>query len=118
MDEGISIEVVTPGACLRLSGRLSAATVADVRQALRDAMDAGVGDLVLGLADVELVDATGLGVLVATHRLALRAGRQLVLRDIPARMERLLAVTKLHRVLRVDSSEQIDLTPLRTLAAG
>jgi anti-anti-sigma factor len=93
------VDVIVPGALLRVTGRLSAATVSDVRVALRMAVDEGVDDLRVSLAGVELVDATGLGVLVATHRRAMRLGRRLVLQDVPPRIERLLAVTRLHRVL-------------------
>lgn len=101
MDGDITIEVVTPGAWITLSGRLSAATVADVRLALRLAVDGGIDDLVVGLAGVEVVDATGLGVLVATHRRALRAGRRLVLCDVPPRLDRLFGLTRLHRILNL-----------------
>ncbi len=98
----MSITIVDPGCSLRLSGRLCAATVAEVRLALGDAVDAGVGDLFVDLAGVEMGDATGLGVLVGTHRRALREDRRLVLRDVPERIERLLTVTRLHRVLSVE----------------
>ena len=98
----MEIQVVRPGMLVALSGRLSAATVADVRQALTDAISAGVGDLVVDLARTELVDATGLGLLVGTHRRADRAGRRLVLRSVPERIDRLLTATKLHRVLAID----------------
>ena len=43
---------------------------------------------------------TGLGVLVGAHRRAQRAGRTLVLRDVPDPVGRLLFVTRLDRVLR------------------
>jgi anti-sigma B factor antagonist len=101
------ITIVDPGNSVMLSGRLCAATVAEVRLALGDAMDAGVGDLVVDLGGVEMGDATGLGVLVGTHRRALREDRRLVLRDVPARIERLLAVTRLHRVLVVEAPANV-----------
>jgi anti-sigma B factor antagonist len=97
--DGLRIDPVVPGARVELTGRLSATTVADVRIALREAVAAGVEDLEVGLAGVELIDATGLGVLVATHRRADRAGRRLVLCDVPDRVARLLGVTRLNRVL-------------------
>jgi anti-sigma B factor antagonist len=103
----MSITIVDPGISLRLSGRLCAATVAEVRLALGDAVDTGVGDLIVDLAGVEMGDATGLGVLVGTHRRALREDRRLVLRDVPERIERLLTVTRLHRVLSVDHSVNV-----------
>lgn len=98
----MEITVLRPGALLALSGRLGATTVADVRNALADAIEQGAGDLVVDLHGVELVDATGLGVLVGAHRRADRAGRRLVLRTIPDRVDRLLVATKLHRVLCID----------------
>ena len=98
----MDIRVLHPGCHLAVTGRLGAASVADVRLALADAIDNGVGDLVVDLEGVELVDATGLGVLVGAHRRADRVGRRLVLQSVPARMERLLLATRLHRVLIVD----------------
>ncbi|MBV9292314.1 MAG: STAS domain-containing protein [Frankiales bacterium] len=91
-----------PGAALILSGRLGASTVADVRIALGEAIDNGVDDLLVDLRDVELVDATGLGVLVGAHRRADRLGRRLVLQHVPPRIDRLLHATRLHRVLVVE----------------
>jgi anti-anti-sigma factor len=51
---------------------------------------------------VEVVDSVGLGLLVTTHRNCARAGRRLVLVDPQPRLLRLLAVTRLHRVLHLD----------------
>jgi anti-sigma B factor antagonist len=96
------ISIETPGTLLCLTGRLSALTVADVRAALVEAIACGTGDLVVDIAGVQLVDASGLGVLVGAHRLALRNERRLVLRGVPARIERLLAVTHLNRVMTLE----------------
>ena len=105
----MEVRVVKPGAAIALSGRLGASTVADVRAALCDAIDSGVDDLALDLHEVELVDATGLGVLVGVHRRADRQGRRLVLQRVPERIDRLLLATRLHRVLVVERNV-IDLT--------
>ena len=105
----MEIRVLRPGAALALSGRLGAATVADVRAALCAAVDSGVDDLLLDLHEVELVDATGLGVIVSAHRRADRLGRRLVLQRVPDRIERLLTATRLNRVLVVQRPV-IDLT--------
>lgn len=87
---------------VHIGERLDAGTVAEVRPRLHEAVDMGEGDLIVDLTPLEMIDATGLGVLVGTHRRALRAGRHLVLRGVPPRVMRLLAVTRLHRVLRVE----------------
>jgi anti-anti-sigma factor len=104
----LEIQVLRPGALLALRGRLSASTVADVRLALADAIEHGVGDIVVDLRAAELVDATGLGVLVGGHRRADRAGRRLVLRAVPERIDRLLLATRLHRVLTVERTIALD----------
>lgn len=99
------IEVVRPGCVVALHGRLSSTSVGEVRTALADAIEAGVDDIVVDMADVELMDATGLGVLVGSHRRAERMGRRLVLHNVPHRIERLLLATRLYRVLCVDSAQ-------------
>ena len=62
-------------------------------------LDRGQGDLMVHLAGAEVHDATGLGVLVGAHHRARRAGRRLVLVDVSPRLDRLLRVSRLHRVL-------------------
>jgi anti-anti-sigma factor len=101
-DTELAISIEIPGGVISLSGRLAASTVAEVRAALVAALGAGTGDMVVDLAGVDLVDASGLGVLVGAHRLALREERRLVLRRVPPRIERLFAVTRLNRVLTIE----------------
>jgi len=84
---------------LTLTGPLDVHVAADVRLALAAAVDAGSGELLVDLRDVGPVDATGLGVLVGAHRRAQRAGRTLVLADVPDQVARLLFLTRLDRVL-------------------
>jgi anti-anti-sigma factor len=91
--------VTDDGTLVALTGRLDVHAAADVRNALADAVDRGEGELVIDLAEVEALDATGLGVLVGAHRRAQRAGRTLVLEDIPDAVWRMLFVTRLDRVL-------------------
>lgn len=94
---------IEPGQLLCLAGRLDVVAAADVRSALAGALDQGLGDLTLDLSAVEGIDATGLGVLVGAHRRAGRAGRRLVLRDVPPAVARVLLVTRLDKVLRQSS---------------
>ena len=88
-----------------LPRRVDVTTSADVRYALQIAIDAlGDDDVVVDASSVETIDIAGLGVLVSAHRRARQAGRQLVLCDAPPRIVRLLAVTRLHRILTLDRS--------------
>ncbi|MEV4180714.1 STAS domain-containing protein [Streptosporangium canum] len=92
-----------PGAqVVSVGNRLDVGTVAGVRPRLHDAVDSGHGDLIVDLSGLEMIDATGLGVLVGTHRRALAAERRLILRGVPPRVMRVLAVTRLNRVLTVE----------------
>jgi anti-anti-sigma factor len=103
-DARVSISIDDPGALVSVEGSLAASTVADLRAALVTAASAGTGDLVLDLSGVEIIDASGLGVLVGAHRLAERRERRLVLRNVPGRVERLLAATRLNRILAVEAA--------------
>lgn len=96
-----AVTVDSLGELVILAGRLDVHSVAEVRAALHEALDRGKGRLVVDLAAVELVDATGLGMLVGTHRRADRVGRTLQLRNPSERVSRLLAATRLDRVLVV-----------------
>jgi anti-sigma B factor antagonist len=88
---------------LPLRGRLDASTVTEVRRAVYERIEsATTGDVVLDLTDVTLVDSTGLGMLVAAHLRLQREGRMLVLRGCTPAMHRILAVTRLLRVLNVE----------------
>lgn len=80
-------------------GRLDVSTVADVRLALHEVLARGSGDLLIHLAQAEVHDATGLGVIVGVHHRARRLGRRLILVDVSPRLDRLLRASRLHRVL-------------------
>ncbi len=87
---------------LTVGGRLDVRSAADARTALHTALDAGRGDLVLNLTELDSWDATGLGVIMSAHRKAGRSDRRLVLRGVPPQMQRLLVATRLHRILEIE----------------
>ena len=91
--------ITTDHGSVRLTGRFDVRGAATARDALHRALAAGDGELVVDLSGVELLDAIGLGVLVDVHRRAKLADRRLVLRGAPPRVARLLAATRLDRVL-------------------
>lgn len=82
-----------------VSGRLDVNSVAELRQGLQEVLGRGAGDLLVHLAEAEVHDATGLGVIVGLHHRARRVGRRLVLVDVSPRLDRLLHASHLDRVL-------------------
>jgi anti-anti-sigma factor len=84
-----------------LPQRLDVSTGAHVREALNIALDAALDDVIIDCSELEVLDAVGLGVIVGTHRRAAATGRRLVLLGVRPPVMRLLAVTRLHRVLHL-----------------
>jgi len=95
----VCVTEISVGQEVAVSGRLDVNSVAEVRAALHDILDRGVGDLLVHLAQAEVHDATGLGVIVGVHHRARTVGRRLVLVDVSPRLDRLLHASRLHRVL-------------------
>jgi anti-anti-sigma factor len=102
MEREVEIRVIRPGAEVELVGRLDARSAHLVRDALQLSVDAGEGDLLLHVGDLEIWDSTALGVFVGAHRRARRANRRIVLTEVPPRHLRLLKATKLHRLFVVE----------------
>jgi anti-sigma B factor antagonist len=95
----VSVTETSPGLEVTICGPLDVESVAEVRTALHEILDRGAGDLLVHLAQAEVHDATGLGVIVGAHHRARRLGRRLVLVDVSPRLDRLLRASRLHRVL-------------------
>jgi len=93
------VSEISPGQEVAVCGRLDVHSVAAVRAALHDILDRGHGDLLIHLADAEVHDANGLGMIVGIHHRAFGVGRRLVLVDVSPRLDRLLRVSRLQRVL-------------------
>jgi anti-anti-sigma factor len=96
---------------LVVGGRLDVHSAADARTVLHSAVDNGHGDLVLDLTGLDSWDATGLGVIMGAHRRAGRADRRLVLRGVPAQLQRLLVATRLHRILVIEGGIAAEALP-------
>jgi anti-anti-sigma factor len=93
---------VVDGQLITLTGRLDVIGAAAAREALHAAIATGAGPLVVDLSGVELLDATGLGVLIGSHRRARLAGRHLVLRDAAPRVARILWLTRVDRIIAIE----------------
>jgi anti-sigma B factor antagonist len=87
-----------------LGSHLDVRNVAAVRTTLNAVQDASNGDVIVDMSLVQMIDAAGLGMLAAAHVRARRRGQQLVLRGCTKEVRRVLAVTRLNRILTVERS--------------
>lgn len=78
-----------------LRGRLDIHTVPDLRMVLHRIVDDGSDDLLVDLAECEIGDATGFGVLVECLRRARRGSRSFRIVDADPRTHRLLRRARL-----------------------
>jgi len=95
----VSVAEICAGQEVAVRGRLDVNSVGEVRLALQQILERGVGDLLIHLGQAEVYDATGLGVIVGVHHRARRMERRLVLVDVSPRLDRLLRASRLNRVL-------------------
>ena len=102
MTQELQVEMVKVGCEVALSGRLDAKSAPVARALLAELVEGGDGDVLVHVGTLEIWDASGLGVLVGAHRTARRAGRRLVLAEVPPRQVRLLRATGLHRLITVE----------------
>jgi anti-anti-sigma factor len=90
------------GNVVKLGRHLDVRTVGLARHALSDLVAAGTGDVVVDMAELESIDAAGLGMLTALHLRCERSGFRLLLLNCPRDIRRVLAVTRLNRILHVE----------------
>ena len=64
-------------AIVQPAGDVVAAQVPELRSALRTAMGEGIREMTLDFSGVRMVDSTGLGLLIAAHNSARKAGGSL-----------------------------------------
>ena len=100
---GISVDQPGDGpAIVRISGEMDVGSAGVVSDCLTRLLDAGA-DVVIDLSELEFIDSTGLGVLVAAGGRAREGGRKIRLRAPGKNVASTLSVTGLDRVFTVES---------------
>ena len=91
---------------VRLKGRI---TMGDgsvqIREAIRESIDNGQTRILLDLGDVNYIDSSGLGELVAAYTTARNRGAQLKLLNVDKKVHDLLQLTKLYTVFDIYDQE-------------
>jgi anti-anti-sigma factor len=93
-----------------LSGELDVTGVDELWAALDELVDSGCRLVTVDLADLDFLDAAGLGILVRAHCELVAAGGRLVLTGVRPAQHRLLEITGLDRVLAVRRPDPADPT--------
>ncbi|MGH3334014.1 MAG: STAS domain-containing protein [Nocardioidaceae bacterium] len=96
------MEVTTNGKTLFLRGRFDGRSTSQVREALYEHIDRNRDNVVVDLSGVESIDATALKVLAAATKVMERDGRLLTLRGCSPALRRILAFTRLRRLVQID----------------
>lgn len=80
--------------------RIDAAVALAFKEAMRKATDGGQSDVVLDLQQVEFIDSSGLGAIVATMKF-LAPQRALILAGLTAGVEKVFKLTRMDSVFSV-----------------
>jgi anti-sigma B factor antagonist len=67
----------------------------EIREKIRELLDAGNKDILLNLGDVSYVDSSGIGELVSSYTTVTNQGGQFKLLHLTKKIRELLAITKL-----------------------
>ncbi len=87
-----------------------------LRERLIAAADRGAVSVIIDAAGIEFIDSSGLGVLVAAYKRAVRKRGHLLIAAPPDRLTKMLAITGLSRVFVVADSVQDAVGELERLA--
>jgi anti-anti-sigma factor len=100
-------ETISPAAApavLQPEGNLVAANLPALRTKLRQFVAAGTQDLTLDLARVQMVDSTGIGLLISTHNSLKKAGGTLSVTNASKDILALFHTMRIHQHFTVSGS--------------
>jgi len=93
-------------AILKLKGRLDAASAKDVKDKVASFACEKKVNLVIDMGEIDFIDSSGLGVLVASLRSANKAGGDIKISSLQDQVRTIFELTRLHRLFEIfDDSE-------------
>ena len=100
-ESSAGVSVAERDGAIAVSGALTLSTASKALDAMNGMAANAAGRIVVDLADVGRCDSAALAVLLEWQRRATRSGRELVYRNIPARLIQLARISELDTVLAV-----------------
>lgn len=76
-----------------------------LRNAVQQALDSGVHQLILNLRDISTIDSSGIGELVSAYTTASNRGCRLKLCEMPPKIQDMLTITQLITIFETYDSE-------------
>lgn len=98
--------------CVSLCGNLVMATAEMTRQRLKKIVDSGATQLIVNMSGVDLIDSSGLSVLVGTLKTIDAKNGSLILTSITPRSMAILKLMRLNEVFQILSSDEVALEGL------
>jgi len=86
---------------LRLSGRMYVEEAVQLRDSLSGYIEKGHRTFIIDLSDVDYIDSSGLGMLVAIHKKALQKGGSVIIKGINGLVKELFELTRLTQVFEI-----------------
>ena len=94
-------------AILELNGKLTGGPEAETfRNLFKGLLDDGKKNIIINLKKVDWINSTGLGILISGYTSVRKAGGDLVLCHVGARIDSILYVTKLNLLFQAFDSEE------------
>ena len=97
-------EVIGKAMVLKLSGRLDSTSSAILKDRVKDCAKSGQTRLVIDMAEVDFVDSSGLGTLVACLRSVNKVGGDIRIAGLQDRVRAVFELIRLHQIFEVFDS--------------
>jgi anti-sigma B factor antagonist len=115
----IAVRLKEDAAILSLSGKfLAGSDGPDLRQKVKDLMDAGTQKLIISFADVPYIDSTGLGFLAGARVTVHNAGGRIVLEGLNLHVRKILDDVNLSQFFVIAANEDAAIALLNQAAPG
>lgn len=110
-DDSLAFEITrepeTTPPLVSLIGEMDLRAAADLREALLKALADGDGTVVLDMSELTFIDSTIISVLIMARKRADASGGEVRMRAVPARVQRILAITGIDSLFPRESAETV-----------